>query len=189
MNKGIDTVSYKLDKLINATQSAHTEIREYIRNIRSPAYMEKDFITALKKELSEFEEQTGISVKLDTTGEFTYEKLKPNIRLNMLNVIKEALNNIRKHADAKNAGISISVVQNQLCVVIEDDGKGFEPSQSHNNIKTRFGLDIMQERATEMGGRIDIRSAAGKGCRIELIVPIEEEEEDSKDANEIDVGR
>lgn len=187
MNKGIDTVSCKLDKLINATQSAHTEIREYIRDIRSSAYMEKDFITALKKELSEFEEQTGISVKLDAADEFAYGEIKPNIRINTLNIIKEALNNIRKHAAAQNARISFSVGQNQLCAVVEDDGVGFETIQSQNNIKTRFGLDIMRERAMEMGGRIDIGSAAGKGCRIELIVPVEEG--DSKNENEINAGR
>ncbi len=186
MNKGMDTVSYKLDKLINATQSAHTEIREYIRDVRNSAYMEKDFITALKKELSEFEEQTGIRVKLNIADEFAYEELKPVIRINMLNIIKEAMNNIRKHAEAQNAGISFSVYQNHLFAVVEDDGRGFEPVQSQNNIKTRFGLDIMKERATDMGGRIEIRSAAGKGCRIELIVPIKER--DIKNENEIDAG-
>lgn len=186
VNQGIDTVSYKLDKLINVAQSAHDEIREYIRDIRNSAYMEKDFMAALKKELSGFEVQTGINVKLHIAGNFTYEELKPDIRINMLNVIKEALNNTRKHAHAKNTEISISVAGNQLCAVIEDDGKGFVPLQEHNNIKTRFGLNIMQERATEMGGRIDIRSAAGEGCRIELTVPLEER--DRRNENEIDAG-
>jgi signal transduction histidine kinase len=47
INAGIEKVSPKLDRLVAVTQTAHTEIREYIRNIRNSANMDKDFITAL----------------------------------------------------------------------------------------------------------------------------------------------
>jgi signal transduction histidine kinase len=147
-------------------------------------YIEKDLITALKKQILSFEQQTGISVKLDLPGEFTGEQLKPNIRINLLNIVKEALNNVRKHAEAQNVIISFSLTQEQMCATIEDDGKGFDTLHNQNVIKSKFGLDIMQERASEIGGQIDIKSVPEIGSRIVLCVPIEEES-----ANEIDVGR
>ncbi|RCX19341.1 PAS domain S-box-containing protein [Anaerobacterium chartisolvens] len=186
INAGIEAVSFKLDKLIEVTQVTHAEIREYIRNVRSLAYMEKDFITALEKHILNFKEQTGINVKLEMPDGFTGEALKPNIRINMLNIIKEALNNVRKHAEAENVRISCSLSQNQLCAAVEDDGKGFDIRQNHNAVKSKFGLDIMRERASEIGGQINIRTVEGKGSRISLCVPIEE---GKKNANERDAGR
>lgn len=175
INSGVDIVSDKLERLAEVARTAHEEVREYIREMRNPANMERDFIAALNKELSYLEEQAGINVRMHIPEGFSFDELKPNTRVNMLNIIKEALNNVRKHSDAGNAEISFVVLHKYLSVVIEDDGKGFDALLSHSNVKTRFGLDIMRERAAEAGGRIEIISAAGEGCRIELSVPLGEE--------------
>jgi PAS domain S-box-containing protein len=187
INTGIDTVSDKLDKLVDVTQSAHAEIREYIRNVRGWAYIEKDFVTALKKNVSSFEEQTGLCVKLDIPCRFTGEEFKLNTKINILYIIKEALNNVRKHAEARHVKILFSLEQKQLCAVVEDDGKGFQNLQSNSAIKTRFGLDIMRERTSEIGGQIDVTSVTGKGSRVTLRVPYTEEVKNKE--NEIDAGR
>lgn len=186
INAGVGSVLPKLEKLVDVTQSAHNEIREYIHNVRNAAFMEKDFITALTKDILSFEEQAGLKVKLDIPTGFTGEELKPNIRFNILNIVKEALNNIRKHAKANNVRISFSVAQEQLCTTIEDDGKGFDITQQDNGTKNKFGINIMRERALEIGAQIDIKSSAGKGSLVVFCVPIEEGE---KNADEINVGR
>ena len=173
VSAGIEDVIIKLDQLIDVTQLAHTEIREYIKDIRSPVYSEKDFITVLRKVLLGFEDQTGLSVTLNIPEDFVGEELKPNIRINILNIVKEALNNVRKHAEAEHVSIAFSPSPEQLYVTVEDDGKGFDTLQNNNSNKTKFGLDIMQERATEIGGQIGIKSVVGKGTRIVLCVPTE----------------
>ena len=90
MNAGIETVSYKLDKLVDITQSAHTEMREYIRNVRSPVYMEKDFITTLKKDIFSFEEQTGLNVKLRYSLKAFNTFLKPmELELQVQQIMEE----------------------------------------------------------------------------------------------------
>ena len=187
INADINIVSQKIDKLVNVSQSAHNDIREYIRNTRNTAVLEKDFITGLTKEIMSFEEQSGLKVKLEVPVGFTGEELKPNIRINLLNIVKEALNNIRKHAEAEHVKISFSIVQEQLCIAVEDDGKGFDIDSKSNSNKTKFGLNIMRERASEMGSHIDIKSIAEEGSRIAVIVPIKEGER--SDEKEIDVGR
>lgn len=184
MNADIGIVSDKLDKLVEITQSAHNEIREYIRNVRNSVDMEKNFIDTLKKDILRFEEQTGINVNLQIPDELSCEMLKPNVWVNMLNIVKEAMNNVRKHAEAQNVKVSFSFVQHELCAAVEDDGKGFDTLKNRSSIKTKFGLDIMRERASEIGGRVDINSVAGKGSRVLLCVPVNEEI-----VNEIDVGR
>lgn len=187
INADIDLVSNKLDKLVNVSQAAHNDIREYIHNVRDTAAMEKDFLTGLTKDITNFEEQSGINAKLDIPIGFTGEELKPNIRINMLNIIKEALNNIMKHAEANNVKIIFSIAQEQLCVTVEDDGKGFDMRSGINDTESKFGLKIMRERASEMDAQIDIQSILGEGSSITVIVPINERRDSN--ADEADAGR
>jgi PAS domain S-box-containing protein len=181
VNAGIENISLRLNKLVDASQSAHTEIRQYIHEVRSSAYFEKDFITALKTVVSNFEEQTGVNVTINMPPDFTGEELEPGSQMNVLNIVREAMNNVRKHARAENLYISFSLSQGLLYTVIEDDGKGFDPAQLHA-AKSGLGLDIMRERALEAGGQIDISSAAGRGTRIELRIPLREEIDNETDA-------
>lgn len=181
-NSGVDTVTNRLDRLVDATQSAHTELREYIRSIRDPAYSEKDFLTALEKNIAGFEAQTGLTVKFDIPAGLNGETIKPGVRIQMLSIVKEALSNIRKHAEAKHVEITLSFDKEKVCVMVQDDGKGFNMIPGQNIVKTKFGLDIMRERAKEIGGTLKIESAPGKGCRIILNVPIE----DGGDSSETD---
>lgn len=186
LNVGVEVASLKLDKLIAAAQDAHDGIREYIRNARSTAFIEKDFITALEKDIKVFEEQTGIFVELDIPIDFTGEELEPIIRLNMLNIIKEALNNVRKHAEANKVKISFSLSQEELSTTIEDDGKGFDINLYENGANSKFGLNIMRERAAAIGAKIHIDSSIGRGSRISLYLQIQE---GRKHADEIDASR
>jgi len=185
-NAGVEIVSQELDKLVDAAQTSNSDLREYIHNARIEKTTEQDFISALQQYILSFEEKTGLKVKLDIPFQFSWEQLSPNIRLNILKIVKEALNNIRKHAEAKNILITFSVLQEQLCAFVEDDGNGFDTDQCYNGTKTRFGLSIMRERALEIGAQINIKSTVGKGSRISLYVPLKEEE---KNADESDAGR
>ncbi len=168
-NADIDIVSQKLDRLINVSQEAHNDIREYIRSIRSTEALEKDFMGGLLKDVNSFEEQSGLKVELDIPSGFTGDGLSPVIRINILNIVREALNNIRKHAEADNIYIGFKVSKEQLCVTVEDDGKGFDIEADLTN---RYGLNIMRERASEISAKIDIKSAPMKGCHISLAVPL-----------------
>lgn len=181
----VDGILRELNKLIDVSQSAHTELREYINNIRSTSYMGKDYALAISKKLSAFEEQSNVKVKLKVIGDLNDEILNWNIRLNVINILNEALNNVRKHAEAETVTVTFIHTPEKLSVSIEDNGKGFELSKELNT-KVTFGLDIMRERASEIGGSIIIKSTVGKGSRIELKVPLKEEKE--KSAKEINAG-
>lgn len=177
-NAGVEIASLKLNRLVETTQAAHTEIREYIRNTMSAATIEKDFIAALTKDILNFEEQTGLKIALNMPIGFAWEELEPGTRINILNILKEALNNIRKHAGAANVNISFALDREQLCASVEDDGKGFDVERHDNTRKTKFGLNIMRERASEIGAQINIKSTTGKGSRIELLLPLEKRQGD-----------
>ena len=141
--------------------------------MRNSELIEIDFIAALNKEITNYELQTAINVNRKITPEFRDAVISPNVRIHILNIIKEALNNVRKHAEAENLFLTCDIEENNLTVIISDDGKGFENKHMKDKARQSFGLKIMHERVSEMGGILDIDSKPGKGSRIRLRVPLE----------------
>ena len=138
-----------------------------------------DLAAEISKYINDFREQSGIKVQLSIPKEFPGESLIPDIRSNALNIVREALNNIRKHAQAENVKVTVFVEQGLLGIEIEDDGTGFDAGRLNGSKNTGFGLGIMRERAREMDARIEIESNPGKGSRVSLHVPITEERKGS----------
>ncbi len=108
--------------------------------------------------------------------------LDPEQRRHLFLILKEAVNNIARHAACRNVTITMSVSGNHLLTEINDDGQGFAPQVLSNAAKTATavlpksrggnGLGNMQARAAELGGTLTIDSTAAKGTRLFLSLPI-----------------
>lgn len=170
-NAGIDLVSDRLKQLIKVTQVAHSEIRDYIREVRASVNPMQDITYEINKVINLFEYQTGISVELDIAYNISGEEVKPYIYIHLLNIMKEALNNIRKHACAQKVRITMKRVDQRLEVTVSDDGQGFRYTATGSG-KEGFGLGIIQERARSIGGQVQIQSEPGTGTQIILSVPL-----------------
>lgn len=92
--------------------------------------------------------------------------LDPLKGLNIYRILQEAVNNVVKHAHADLLELSMHSDNQQLVVIIQDNGKGFDPGYSGGN-----GLQGMNHRANETGGDLSVISSPGNGCRITLTVP------------------
>lgn len=169
---GVDTVSDKLDRLVEVTQAAHDEIRAYIKDARSISPSGSDFLELLRNDILQFEQRSGISTELLTNLELAEIDLAPQVQLHLLSVAKEALNNVQKHSGANHVGLSLSLEKEKMLLSIEDDGKGFRVSDKINRAGKAFGLSIMKERAAEIGAALTVESAPGKGCRVALTLPV-----------------
>lgn len=90
-----------------------------------------------------------------------------DLKINIYRIIQEQLNNILKHAEARNVYVSIETKSGELFVVIEDDGKGFDPGQKRKGI----GISNMMNRIESFNGEISISAAPGKGSRIDIRIP------------------
>lgn len=102
------------------------------------------------------------------------ERLNSNIETNLYRITQEALNNVYKHAKARNASIVIEMRKGELVLVIEDDGVGFETDGIGRVQESGRGLGLigMRERAAIIGGKVEIESAPGKGTTIFVRIPI-----------------
>src|SRR5262249_31607593 len=85
---------------------------------------------------------------------------------------QEALHNVYKHAMARRASVILARRHNQLILIVEDDGRGFDPQAPRKQPQEGgLGLLGMRERAALMGGKVDIESKRGKGTTLFLQVP------------------
>jgi signal transduction histidine kinase len=104
-------------------------------------------------------------------------QLSPKLETALFRLTQEALNNIRKHAQAKHVWVDLALEERRLATLrVRDDGRGFEVERSLQAAHARgsVGLVQMRERAERAGGTFSLESAPGQGTRIQVQLPIRE---------------
>lgn len=91
-------------------------------------------------------------------------------KLMIFRIAQEQVNNVMKHAQAKNLIIELFAEDNVINISISDDGKGFDPEQVRH--KKGVGLFNITSRAELFNGKVSINSAPGKGCTLNINIPI-----------------
>ena len=148
--------------------------RHVIFDLRLPKFHRAGFATVLKQYLEEFRRKTEIAATLNLK---LNESLPMKIQVGTYRIIREAMNNIRKHAMAKNVNLKLRTDKNRnLHLIIEDDGKGFELQRAlaQSKYARNFGLMGMEEQAKLLGGTFAVKTEKGQGTKIKVKVPIEE---------------
>lgn len=149
---------------------AQSEMRALLLHLR-PVYLEGK---ALEQGLRELIRELQIKVPMEITLEMDEGiSLVKGIENHLFRIIQEAMSNTLRHAKADRMDIRIQRKQNTVRVTLRDDGIGFEVDEKK---QTSYGLSTMQERVTELGGSIQFITAPGKGTRIEISVPLMDEE-------------
>ena len=120
----------------------------------------------------EVQEKHKIKTQFQTDG--LVKELDNDICVLLFRNVRELLFNVVKHSHAKHVKVSIRKKKNNIQIIVEDDGVGFNPVEEAATaaINTKFGLFSIRERLEHFGGNIEIDSAPGKGCRITLIAPL-----------------
>jgi signal transduction histidine kinase len=144
------------------------EVRRISNNLM-PSVLEVFSIPiAFRNLFSETEEHSGLRIHFEAKGDF--DDLDKKIKTYIYRLTQEALNNIVKHAEAKEVWVYLTREPDQLILVIRDNGKGFTPGTAMN--EGGNGIHNMRERASLLQGRIEINSVPMKGTTITLNVPI-----------------
>ncbi|HUR59236.1 MAG TPA: two-component regulator propeller domain-containing protein [Opitutaceae bacterium] len=120
---------------------------------------------------SEFLQRSGIRCRFDIPDDLPAQPLSPELRHNLFLVVREALNNVVKHASATLVKISIALERDALRLRIENNGRGFAVDAAEAG--ERNGLKNMRSRTEELGGTFSIESQSATGTTIELLVPLE----------------
>lgn len=114
----------------------------------------------------EFLHAANIPCRVDLPDYFPDQMISPEARHNLLLVVKEALNNVIRHARATEVRLRVTTSENQIIISIEDNGRGFERSPDNALCD---GLNNMRQRMEEIGGQFQLTSHPGSGTRVEFL--------------------
>ncbi|MBV8206773.1 MAG: GAF domain-containing sensor histidine kinase [Acidobacteria bacterium] len=166
----------KLRETLEVVDRTVVGLRRIIARLSPLVLKELGLAAAVRKEAKETTKATGIHVRV--TFDDSVGRLTPAKETAIYRVVQEALHNVAKHANAEVATIHIAREQDQVRLVIADDGVGMgvamaaRPGAGGNS----FGLAGIRERVAAFGGSVRICSTKGQGTRLEVVVPAAEEQ-------------
>ncbi|RMH01888.1 MAG: HAMP domain-containing protein [Chloroflexi bacterium] len=163
----------ELTHMETAVKTAFTQVRAALTGLQHPLPNHQNFTQKLSECISEFRQTTNLPVEL-TIEEQTTLTLPEITQNQCLHIIREALINAQKHAQAQHISIRIRQENDIAQFIIQDDGRGFNPTQveQHNHL----GLKIMHNRAERCGGKLTINTAPSKGTQIIASFPLNKED-------------
>lgn len=156
-------------QMICRTQVA--ELRAFVRSMR-PLEMEGESLsTAIRRLVENFKKDTGIAASYssqEVTGE-------PESFLEVLQIVRESLNNVQKHSKASRVAIALTKQGEILHIDIEDDGTGFPFSGTYELAELealRIGPESIKRRVRSLGGELHVESRPGRGAVLRIRVPL-----------------
>lgn len=166
IQKGQTTqVEQALDELDMGLRESIGDVRELLVHFRTRTNTD-DIGQALQETLHKFRHQTGLPTHLAFQGEGL--PLPPDVQVQVLHVLQEALSNVRKHAGATKVDLEV-IKGAHWQFMVRDDGVGFEVTQGFS--PSHVGIKIMRERAAGIGAQIDFTSGPGLGTTATLTLP------------------
>ncbi|HEX6507266.1 MAG TPA: histidine kinase [Chloroflexota bacterium] len=151
-------------------ETALTEARQAITTLRT-APSGSSTADAIAAYAADFGQVSGLSVQAEREGHVP--EVGPKARVELLRIVQEALNNVRKHARARHVTVRILSQDGDLLVIVRDDGAGFIVGE---DLRGHFGIDIMSERAQSIGGHLEVTSEPRAGTEVRISVPAGEAE-------------
>lgn len=155
-----------LEALRQQSSDTVNELRRLISGLRPPYLEDLGFLPALEVLVREIDKRSEAHVQLTQKG--TVSRRDPEIELAAYRIAQEALTNALQHAQAQNITVRVHYEPDKLTLYVADDGVGFAlPPQPDRLTKAgHFGLVGMLERATQLGGRLTINTAPGRGTQV-----------------------
>ncbi len=165
-----DQIEREMGELRHVVRSAYVDVREAIDGLRLRWDDPERLAENLANYVQDFAMQTGIEVAYTASPENLI--VSTEISAQMLRIAQEALTNIRKHAQADRAEVSLAQTANKLTLRVADNGVGFPVSdRSTSNNHRSYGLSTMRERADSIGGLVSVVAGPGQGTVITVTVP------------------
>lgn len=152
----------RLEEIRRLTKGALGEMRSLLIELRPQALVEAEIRDLFRQLADAFSGRELVDVNLDING--TGEP-PPDVKVAFYRITQEALNNTARHASASQVNIRLAYRPEEVVLVVQDDGIGFDP---RNIPPDHLGVSIMCERAASIGARLSIESATGEGTQISV---------------------
>jgi len=165
-NGGDNALRDDLAQMRDIANEAYEQVRGTL-SVLHP-YNDSDLTTALLNHARFIARRAGFEVQLITYGQ--PRTLPTPMQQQIFYLFQEALANVEKHAEASTVDIMVKWLPVSLVIELKDDGQGFDRDGEQQ--EGHYGLGIMQERAGEVNGRLEIRSVENEGTTIHFELPL-----------------
>ncbi len=154
-----------VSEIDEGVRESYSDVRELLLHFRTRANVE-DIEPALHATLRKFEHQSGVGTEFCMQGHGV--SLAPDLQLQVLHVVQEALSNVRKHSRASRVWLDVQQ-QPQWRFEVRDNGNGFAQTEAAFD-ETHVGMRIMAERAERIGAALEVFSSLGHGTSVVLVL-------------------
>jgi signal transduction histidine kinase len=179
LEKGAPALSGTLERISTLAQQALTEMRALLFELRPSVLAEEGLAAALERLTASCRARFDLPVRFVGSVEADV-RLPMEVETAVFRIAQEALNNAAKHANATEVVVTMTVAERQLCVTVEDNGRGFDVEAVRAGARAGsdggLGLRTMRERATAAGITLRITSTPGRGTRVWIAAPLPVEE-------------
>ncbi len=170
-----ETAAQLLTRLVEIAQEGHDDVRGYILGLKAETAPRQDFFAALEQYRQHLNQAFGFQVTLNLPAELPMTLATTAVETQLLHIIRESLSNARRHAGVVAARLTLTITEDNVQAIIEDDGRGFTHQTSKvletSQVSRHFGLSVMRERAEEVGGTLSVDSSSGAGTQVVARLP------------------
>jgi signal transduction histidine kinase len=160
-------------ELAGALEQSSRQTRDSIRALRTllvdiyPPRLHSEGLIAAVSDLLSALSAAGLEVTLDADPHL---RLPPGVEAVLFRVAQESLRNVLEHAEATRVSVQVQATDALVTLEVEDDGRGI--SEVPTDRDKHFGLRMLEDLARDSGGQLELDSAAGRGTRVRLQVPL-----------------
>ena len=171
-NKKEDVADRNLEQVEQSISDQSIEVRSAIIGLKLAGNVDMGFSNNVREFVDQCNRLNDLALELTISRDVDVLKMEIEKELQLFRILQEAVSNIRKHSMASEASIRLEKYNGQLIMIISDNGVGFDPVQAGLARGGHFGLQIMFERAQEIGAHIEIKSNLGLGTQVIVTMDI-----------------
>jgi signal transduction histidine kinase len=170
----VDGLSERIGELKETCAHTLEGLHRLSAELRPSALDRLGLVAALEQMAAGHGQRWSTAVHFQALG-FDGFTLPPRVTSSLYRMVQEALTNIARHAQARTVGLLLERRRDAVVLIVEDDGRGFDPhSQAHSDGQgAHLGLLGIRERAALLGGRLTIETAPGQGTTLFVEIPCE----------------
>lgn len=171
LNSSPSAARSHIDQARRSARDSLSEARRFIGELRPDVVKHEPLAQAVERVAQRWSEEHNLSACLEVTG--AGYPLPAAVEATLLRAAQEALNNVLKHAQASQVNLTLTYLEDEVILDIQDNGAGFDPAllPPQAGLDHGYGLMALQERAAQLGGSLQIESAPGEGTTVVMALP------------------
>ena len=160
-----------IDQARRAAREGLAEARRYVWALQPEVTEREPLSAALERVVQRWQAENNIAAHFTIEG--SPLPLPPPVEVALMRAVQEGLANVRKHAGASQVNLTLTFMEDEVLLDVQDNGGGFDPALAfHPSAEGGYGLFALRERLRELGGSLEVESEPGQGATLAVQVPL-----------------